>query len=38
MELVDGVFKALIEVEIGGGIVTLIAEMAVVSEKAYGLE
>ena len=32
MELVDGM-KQLIEVDISGGTVTLIAELAVVSEK-----
>ena len=36
-ELVDGV-KQLIEVDIGGGTVMLIAELAVLSEKAYGLQ
>ena len=37
MELVDGA-KQLIEVDIGGRTVTLIAKLAVVNEKAYGLE
>ena len=37
IELVEGV-KQLIEVDIVGGTVVLIAELAVVSEKAYGLQ